>query len=164
MLIKGQAMLFLIGTLAVGPGLFVNTLLKDHSAQRAQPSTFRSSAASLTLPRHQVRQRGCQTVARSSPASRRVHSGPWRRPRSHRRNRAPSAAPTALARLRQRRVGLLRPWCRRRRALFHRRRVRRPVHVSGDLGIVADAPLCSVRDPQAAPTSRRIIYSGAPRN
>lgn len=30
MLIKGQAVLFLIGTLAVGPGLLTNTLLKDH--------------------------------------------------------------------------------------------------------------------------------------
>jgi len=36
MLIKGQAVLFLIGTLAVGPGLIANTLLKDHWG-RARP-------------------------------------------------------------------------------------------------------------------------------
>src|SRR5580692_12337916 len=36
MLIKGQAVLFLIGTLAVGPGLLTNTLLKDHWG-RARP-------------------------------------------------------------------------------------------------------------------------------
>jgi lipid A 4'-phosphatase len=36
MLIKGQAALFLIGTLAVGPGLITNTLLKDHWG-RARP-------------------------------------------------------------------------------------------------------------------------------
>jgi lipid A 4'-phosphatase len=36
MLIKGQAVLFLIGTLAVGPGLLANTLLKDHWG-RARP-------------------------------------------------------------------------------------------------------------------------------
>src|ERR1700688_751597 len=36
MLIKGQAVLFLIATLAVGPGLLTNTLLKDHWG-RARP-------------------------------------------------------------------------------------------------------------------------------
>jgi len=36
MLIKCQAVLFLIGTLAVGPGLIANTLLKDHWG-RARP-------------------------------------------------------------------------------------------------------------------------------
>jgi membrane-associated PAP2 superfamily phosphatase len=36
MLIKGQAVLLLIGTLAVGPGLLTNTLLKDHWG-RARP-------------------------------------------------------------------------------------------------------------------------------
>jgi lipid A 4'-phosphatase len=36
MLIKGRAVLFLIGTLAVGPGLLANTLLKDHWG-RARP-------------------------------------------------------------------------------------------------------------------------------
>src|ERR1700734_621957 len=36
MLIKAEAVLFLIGTLAVGPGLITNTLLKDHWG-RARP-------------------------------------------------------------------------------------------------------------------------------
>ena len=36
MLIKAEAVLFLIGTLAVGPGLLTNTLLKDHWG-RARP-------------------------------------------------------------------------------------------------------------------------------
>jgi membrane-associated phospholipid phosphatase len=36
MLIKAEAVLFLIGTLAVGPGLIANTLLKDHWG-RARP-------------------------------------------------------------------------------------------------------------------------------
>src|ERR1700675_421204 len=36
MLIKCQAVLFLVGTLAVGPGLIANTLLKDHWG-RARP-------------------------------------------------------------------------------------------------------------------------------
>ena len=50
MLIKCQAVLFLIGTLAVGPGLIANTLLKDHWG-RARPidvtelgGTFRFTA------------------------------------------------------------------------------------------------------------------------
>jgi lipid A 4'-phosphatase len=36
MLIKAEAVLFLMGTLAVGPGLLTNTLLKDHWG-RARP-------------------------------------------------------------------------------------------------------------------------------
>jgi len=74
LLVPGRAVIFLIATLALGPGLLVNVVLKDHWAGRAR-STSRSSAVPM-LCRWWIRAATARTTARSCPAMSPARSGP----------------------------------------------------------------------------------------
>ena len=85
MLIGGRAALFLVLTLALGPGIVANTLLKDHWG-RARPIDVVEFAGTDRFTPWWDPAARARTIVRSSPASRRAHSGRWRRPPWPRRN------------------------------------------------------------------------------
>ena len=102
MLIKAEAVLFLIGTLAVGPGLLTNTLLKDHWGRARPIDVTEFGGASRFTPWWDPRgdcPNNCSFIA-GEPAG---AFWTWRRPRSPHRNggssltavRSPSAARSA---------------------------------------------------------------------
>ena len=92
MLIAGRAALFLIATLALGPGLLANVILKDHWA-RMRPVDVPQLGGHERFTPGGTRAGRARTIARSSPASRPARSGRWRRPRWRRRNGGRSPMP-----------------------------------------------------------------------
>ena len=159
MLIKAEAVLFLIGTLAVGPGLLTNTLLKDHWGRARPIDVTEFGGTDRFTPWWDPRgdcPNNCSFVA-GEPAGAFWTMAPaalappqWR-----------LLAYGARARLRQRGR---RAAHRRRRAFFHRCRVRRRVHVSGHLGGVRpDLSLVAEAHGRQDRQAGRMIYSGAPR-
>ena len=87
MLIPGRAVVFLIATLALGPGLLVNVVLKDHWG-RSRPIDITSSAAPSITSVGGTRAAIAQTTAPSCPATSPARSGPSRRRRLRRRSGA----------------------------------------------------------------------------
>ena len=96
MLIGAEAVLFLIGTLAVGPGLLANTLLKDHWARARRIDVTIGGTSRFTPwwdPRGRVPE---QLLIRRRRTGGRVLDA-WRRRRWPRRNGDSLAYGAALA-------------------------------------------------------------------
>ena len=123
MLIEGRAAWFLLATLAPGPGVITNLVLKDHW-HRPRPIDVTEFGGSFASRHGGIRGGPAPTIVPSSPASRRAPSG-----RCGGGAGAPAIPAARLwrrARLRRRHWVLAR---RRRRAFFHRRGLCRRVHV-----------------------------------
>src|SRR5215813_13970695 len=117
LLIPGRAIVLMLVTLALAPGVVANLVLKEHWGRRA-PSTWPSSVATNISVRGGTRAAIVRRIAPSSPASRRVRSGLWPAPRWCRRNgarsamaaRSPSAPPWACCAWRRARISSA-TWC-----------------------------------------------------
>jgi len=61
-----KALVFLVGSIAIGPGLFANIILKDHWG-RARPAQIGRSEGRIGFRRHRCRRRNAPATAPSFP-------------------------------------------------------------------------------------------------
>jgi lipid A 4'-phosphatase len=85
LLLSGRAILFLMATMALGPGLLVNVGLKDHWS-RPRPIDVTQFGGDQHFVAWWIRAAIARATAHSSPAMCRARSGPWRRRRWPRRH------------------------------------------------------------------------------